>query len=604
MYSVTRYSVSRGVSRITTSVHYYSKCLSTLKVDVIGNHLEACTVHDQRRSRCSQVANNNQYSYFYHPGSVPLRNQTLGQLLGEAVSKWPTQESVVSHHQKIRLTFSDLLRRVDKFAAGLKKLGLKKGDKLGIFGPNDIEWIITFFSAARLGLVTVAINSAYQPNELAYCIQKVGVKAIVSPVEFKKRNYADMLLNVKKLCPTLEHIIIWSKDHIAGTRRYDDVESLASRIEVEGVAAEQDNVSCYDPCNIQFTSGTTGKPKATLLSHRSLVNNVAQAVRRNEFQPGQKICTNVPFFHAFGILLGQISILHAGCTTVLEGRSFNPVKSLEVMAEEKCDITYGTPTMWINLIDAQQRLSLPIQPRIGVTGGAPASVELFRRIRDILGIDNMKSIYGLTETTGIAFQNLPGDDRKLMEETVGHVSDHAEVMVVDETGKPVPFGSPGELWVRGYHTMLCYFNDEENTRKTITEDGWLKTGDQFVLQPNGYGQVIGRLKDMIIYGGENIFPKEIEDHLLTHPNIAETHVIGAYDEVYGEEVCACVRLRQGTSLTKEELQAFCKGQIAHFKIPRYVIFMDEYPKTVSGKIQKARLREELERKGVIPCRPK
>lgn len=600
--TVTKHSISRGIPQLTSNARYYCKCLSSLRIDFIERNPQPSIHHLQKRKRSTQVSNNNNYSHICHPGNFPLRDQTLGLLLEEAVQKWPNQEAVVSHHQKIRLTYSELLHRVNKFAAGLKKLGLKKGDKIGIFGPNDIEWIITFFSSARLGLVTVAINSAYQSNELVYSVQKVGVKAIVSPAEFKKRNFGDMLLNVKAVCPTLEHIIIWSEDHVTGTRRFVDVESLGSKIEVEGVTAEQGNVSCYDPCNIQFTSGTTGKPKATLLSHRSFVNNVAQGVRRNEFKQGYKICVNVPFFHAFGILLGQIGMLHCGCTMILESRSFNPVKSMEVIAEEKCNVTYGTPTMWINLMDVQQRLNLPIQLSIGVTGGAPASPEYFRRIKNVLGIDNMKSIYGLTETTGITFQSLPGEDKKLMEETVGHVSDHVEVMVVDEKGKPVPFGTPGELWVRGYSTMLGYFNDEESTKKTLIEDGWLRTGDQFILYSNGYGQVIGRLKDMIIHGGENIFPKEIEDYLQTHPSVAEVHVIGAYDEIYGEEVCACVRVKEGTSLIKDELIAFCKGKIAHFKIPRYVIFMDEYPKTVSGKVQKARLRKDLESKGVLPCK--
>lgn len=603
MFYLTKYPVIRGIARRGfVNVQCYSKCLSALESNVIGRQLGACNV--QRRKTSTQSTNDNQYSHIYHPGINPLRDQTIGQLLGEAVEKWPNQECFVSHHQNIRLTFTDLLERVDRLAAGLKKLGLKKGDKIGIFGPNDIEWVITFFSAARLGLITVAINSAYQENELAYCIDRVGVKAIASPGEFKRRNYGDLLVNVKARCPTLEHVIIWSKDHVTGTRRFVDVESLGSRIEVEGVALEQGNVSCYDPCNIQFTSGTTGKPKATLLSHRSLVNNVSQGVRRAELQQDLKVCVNVPLFHAFGILLGQISTLHAGCTLILPGRSFNPVDSLKVIVEEKCDVTYGTPTMWINMIDVQQKMRLPTQLRIGVTGGAPASSQLFRQIRDVLGIDRMKTIYGLTETTGITFQTLPGEDRKLTEETVGHLSDHVEVMVVDDQGKPVPFGAPGELWVRGYCTMLCYFNDEESTRKTLTPDGWLKTGDQFILYSNGYGQVIGRLKDMIIYGGENIFPKEIEDYLMTHPDVAEIHVIGAYDEVYGETVCACVRPREGSNLSKDDLKAFCTGKIAHFKIPRHVVFVDEYPKTVSGKIQKGRLRQELENKGIIPSQPK
>ncbi|XP_043517804.1 medium-chain acyl-CoA ligase ACSF2, mitochondrial [Frieseomelitta varia] len=556
-------------------------------------------VSDQR----SRLFHEGTAAHMVQHGNVPLTDEPIGKLVEIAAEKWPDRECVISLHQNVRLTFSDVVRRADRLAAGLMKLGMKRGDRLGIWGPNDVEWLITFICASRGDFILVAINPNFQLDELNYCIQKVGVKAVISPDNFKTQDYSRMLLQVRQTCSTLEHIIIYSKDHVTGTRRFNDVEQLASRIEVERIAAEQDQISCYNGSNIQFTSGTTGKPKATLLSHSCLVNNSKQAAIRAEFNVGQKVCLNVPFFHAFGILKGLLCMFHAGLTLVLPSPSFNPVKSLNAIIREKCNVVYGTPTMWINLLDVHQQLQPPpITLACGVTGGSPASPQLFNTIRECFNFDNIKTIYGLTETTGIIFESLANESAELTNNTVGHLANHVEAMVVDENGNVVPFGTPGELWIRGYCNMMKYWHDEDATKKTITKDGWLKTGDQFVLRSDGYGQIIGRLKDMLIRGGENIFPKEIEDVLMTHPLVTEAYVIGAYDEVYGEEVCACVRLREGASMKKEELREYCKSRIARFKVPRYVEFVTEYPKTASGKIQKYKLKQEMERNGRIPTK--
>ncbi|XP_024867415.1 acyl-CoA synthetase family member 2, mitochondrial isoform X3 [Temnothorax curvispinosus] len=600
---VKMFSSFRSISRCVTSgvINHqnHSRCFSVL------HH----NFKERRQLRRSNIQTRVNFSHaikaahMYNPGEFPVMDKTIGQLLSEAVATWPERTCVVSIPQNVRLTFTQLLRRVDSFAAGLKKLGLKKGDRLGLWGPNDLEWLITSLSASRAGLIVVAINPAYQQNELEYCLQKVGVKAIVSPDKFKTQNYPKMLLAAKKMCPTLENIIIYSPDHVTGTHRFADVEISATRAEMDAIAAEQDKISCYDGCNIQFTSGSTGRPKATLISHRSLVTNSKEASLRAKITIENKICLNMPLFHAFGTIMGELLTFHTGSTLVMEERSFNPVKTLEAIAQEKCAITYGTPTMWVNLIEAQQRLQLPMgNLQAGITGGAPASSELFKRIRSLLGFNDMMSIYGLTETTAIVFQSIRGEDRHLTENTVGHLANHVEAMIVDQNGLPVRFGEPGELWIRGYCNMLRYWDDEENTKKTLTEDGWLKTGDQFVLQENGYATIVGRLKDMLIRGGENIFPKEIEDFLVTHPKVMQAQVIGAYDEVFGEEVCACIQLRDGATMTKNELTDYCRGKIAHFKIPRYVEFVDKYPKTATGKIQKFRLKQQLENSGVIPAR--
>ncbi|KZC09788.1 Acyl-CoA synthetase family member 2, mitochondrial, partial [Dufourea novaeangliae] len=544
-------------------------------------------------------------SYISEGGSVPLFEKTVGQLLGTAATRWPERDCLVSIEGNVRLTFKEVLDRADRLAAGLKKLGLKHGDCLGIWGPNDAEWFISFMAATRAGLILVGINPAYQLNEITYCLAKVGAKAVISPEGFKTQNYPRMLLEAKQACPSLEHIIIYSKDHVNGTRRFQDVEELASKKEVEAIAAEQDAISCHAGCNIQFTSGTTGKPKATLLSHRSMVNNARQVLERSEIREGQKVCLNVPFFHAFGIT-NSLVMLHSGIAFVLESRSFNPVKSIEAMVKEKCEIAYGTPTMWINLLDAHHRLQPPpIKLVCGFTGGATASPALFKRIRECFHFDKIKAstVFGQTEATAVVCQSLPGESTELTDNTVGHISNHMEMRVVDQKGSIVPFGTIGELQVRGYNVMMEYWGDPENTKQTITEEGWLKTGDLFVLRSDGYGHIIGRLKDVVIRGGENVFPKEVEDFLMTHPLVLEAQVIGAYDKVYGEEICACVRLRERARLTADELRDYCRGKIAYFKIPRYVEFVEDYPKTVSGKVQKFRLKEEMERKGVIPSAP-
>ncbi|XP_015591573.1 acyl-CoA synthetase family member 2, mitochondrial [Cephus cinctus] len=563
-------------------------------------------VHTEKRWTSSGASIEKDLSYFSHPGRQPLLEMTVGQLFQESAERWPQRECIISMHQNVRLTFSDVLSRVDKLAAGFKKLGLKKGDRIGIWAPNDYQWYLSFVAATRAGIIMVGINPAYQKDEIEYCIQKVGVKAIVCPESSKRQNYAKVLLDIKQRCPTLDHIIVYSQDHVRGTRRFSDVEALASDIEVEAIGKEQSDISPGAGCNIQFTSGTTGKPKAVLLGHKSFVNNSKQAAERTELLSGQqKICLNVPFFHAFGMVQAQLASLHAGSTMVIASPFFNPVTSIETIIREKCTVTFGTPTMWVNLIDVQHRLSAPVETLFsGVIGGSPASPQLFKRIQEHLRLNNMKSIYGLTETCAIIFQSLPGELKEFTENTVGHVSDHIEALVVDDKGSPVAFGHPGELWVRGYTSMIGYWNDEENTRKTITEDGWLKTGDQFILEKNGYGRIVGRLKDMLIRGGENIFPKEVEHFLESHPGIVEAHAFGVYDDVYGEEICACIRTRNGVKLTADDVKAYGRGRVAHFKIPRYIVFVDQLPKTASGKIQKFKLREEVEAKGLVPSKPK
>ncbi|KAK0083234.1 hypothetical protein PV325_009117 [Microctonus aethiopoides] len=553
--------------------------------------------------RCKATATiNPELSYRFYPGQLPLVDMTIGQLVDTAVEQWPNRECLVSTHQNIRMTYSEVVNRADKLAAGLKKLGLKRGDRVGVWGPNDFEWLLAFIAITRAGLIMVGINPAYQQNELNYCLEKVATSAIIAPAKFRRQEYGIMSLNAMEKCPSLKHIILWSDDYIKGAHRFRDIESLASRVEVEAIAASQNEISPNDGCNIQFTSGTTGYPKAPLLSHKSFVNNGRQTGQRCGLPyDHHKVCMNVPLFHAFGMIHGFIAGFYSGSTLVLESPTFNPKNSIETIAREKCTVAYGTPTMWVNMIDIQERLQAPIDSiRLGSTGGAYVTPMLMKKIRKVMNVERISIVYGLTESTAMIFQTVPGVNEELNETTVGRLHDH----VVDENEQPVPFGTPGELWVRGYCIMMGYWNDPESTSKTINKDGWLKTGDKFVMHANGYGEVVGRLKDMIIRGGENIFPKELESFFETHPDVLEAQVFGVHDDVYGEEICACIRLRENKKITAEEMRFYAKGKIAHFKLPRYIQFVNEFPKTTSGKIQKFMLRQQMERQGIVPIEKK
>ncbi|KAF7990243.1 hypothetical protein HCN44_000048 [Aphidius gifuensis] len=457
----------------------------------------------------SKVVDRN-LSYKYVEGRLPLVDITVGQLMKQSVEQWPDRDCIVSLHQGIRLTYRDVLKKSDKFAAGLKNLGLKKGDRVAIWGVNDAEWLIAFLATSKIGLIMAGINYSFQQQEIDYCLNKVQAKAVLSPNYYKNQDNSKILLNSINNCPDLKHIILWGHDAcVTGTRRFCDVENLASSIEVEAVEKDQDELSCNIGCNIQFTSGTTGLPKAPLLSHRSLVNNGIQiADRENLTESHHKICFNVPFFHAFGIVQGHMAGIAAGSTFVLQSPTFNPKHAIDAIVKEKCTIAFGTPTMWVNMLDVQERVNAPIKTlKMTVAGGAYVSPALRMKIENTFGIDNFMTVYGLTEGTAMMFQSQLGESAEVAHDTVGYVQNYIEAMVVGNDNLPVPFGSEGELWVRGYNVMMGYWEDIENTNKTINKDGWLKTGDKFILRKDGYGRIIGRLKDMIIRGGENIFPK-------------------------------------------------------------------------------------------------
>uniref|UniRef100_W8B2T3 Medium-chain acyl-CoA ligase ACSF2, mitochondrial n=1 Tax=Ceratitis capitata TaxID=7213 RepID=W8B2T3_CERCA len=545
-------------------------------------------------------------AYLHYVGKDPLVYRNVGQQLEKTVAEYGSTEAIVSCHEQKRYTFRSLIEEVDRVAAGLLKLGLKQGDHVGIWAPNNMHWYLTMLGAARAGLVSVAINSALQARELDYCLKKAKVKAVVMSETFKSQNFYEIM---KSICPELpdsvdgrinsvnlphlKHVIIDTPNRLKGALSFDDLLGLGNSDEREAIAQLQRYVMPDSGCNIQFTSGTTGKPKAALLSHYNFVNNGTHIGNRNQLDSNSRICVQVPLFHVYGVVITVMAAMTHGSTLVLPAAGFSPADSLKAIVDEKCTVIHGTPTMYVDLIKKQRELKLPLKTaKMAVTGGAPCSPQLFLDIKEVLGLDHVRTVYGLTETTAVIFQSRPGDNNERILNTVGHLQDHVEVKVVDAEGHIVQFGQPGELYVRGYATMLEYYDDPEKTKETMGNDKWLKTGDQFILEADGYGRIVGRLKEMIIRGGENIFPKEVEDFLNSHSKIIEAHVIGVPDERLGEECCAFVRLQDGVeSITHEELKEFARGKIAHFKVPRFVIPIDQFPRTASGKIQKFKLAE-------------
>lgn len=541
----------------------------------------------------------------HQPGKEPLRHWTVGQLVFKSSEKWNDREALVSTHQNQRFTFHEVKEHVTKLAAGFLNIGLKPGDAIGIWGSNTWEWYMTSLAANMAGLVVVNINPAYQVPEVEYCLKKLGVSCLVMDKTFKSQNYPQMVqqfvpelaaskpgcINSKNL-PQLKSVIIFSEEYIPGCFRYCDISVPENMNEIEFL---QNKIQPDDACNVQFTSGTTGKPKGTVLSHHIIVNNSFFTGNRiGLHKRHHRLCLNVPFFHCFGNVCGILCALHFGCTVVLPSGSFKADDSIKAIAKEKCTIFYGTPTMHNDMISAKEKLQIETASvETVVTGGAICSPELFKKMHKTFGPQRVVSYYGMTETGPISFVPFFDDDTEKTFNTVGAVLDHLEVKVVDTSGKIVPMGTRGELCVRGYSTMLAYWGEKDATDRTIDSDGWLKTGDQIILHENGYGIIVGRIKDMIIRGGENIFPKEIEEHLEKHPFILEAQVFGVADERLGEIVCAAIRTSD--NLNKHDVTNFCKGKIAHFKIPHYIQFVKEYPKTTSGKIQKFKLKEALEK---------
>ncbi|KAK5645291.1 hypothetical protein RI129_006591 [Pyrocoelia pectoralis] len=547
-------------------------------------------------------------SYLYNAGNEPLKYSTVGQIIEEATRKYEEIHAIVSMHDGKRITYKEVLHQSDKLAAGFLSLGLEKGDKIALWAPNIAEWVIVFFAAARAGLAMVAINPSYKPLELQHALNITAAKALVCLDKYKTLNFYDTLQCLipgletsdagtisSENVPSLKFIIVISEETLGGTYNYNDVLNAVDNNLIDDIIRNQ-NVSPEDTCNIQFSSGTTGKPKAVCSSHFQLVNNSYMISKRLDLADGQHIfCVQSPLFHVLGAIGCILTATQVGAKLVLAAPMYDSKEILKALEQERCTLILGTPTLYVDLINIQKEMKKKLYTHRAFITGSPWSPAVIVKIKDVLNIKKITYAYGGTETSGAVFISLPNAYENDQMNNDGYIADHVEVKVVDNHKTIVPFGTPGELYVRGYLTLSGYLGNAAATREVLDEDNWYKTGDNFILYQDGSGKVVGRAKDMIIRGGENISPTEIEDLINTHPDILESQVIGIEDERLGEEVCACVRLKEGVTLNLDSLKSFCEGKISNYKIPTYLKIMESFPKTPSGKVQKQLLRQQFDR---------
>jgi len=544
-------------------------------------------------------------SYVHGASEKPLLGDTIGQFFDTACARWTDRPALVVRHQNVRLSYGELRREVDKLAAGLLTLGLAPGDRIGIWSPNNSEWVLTQFATAKAGLILVNINPAYRVAELEYALNKVGCKALILAERFKTSDYVGML---RELAPELGHavpgklesarlpvlrsVVLLGGGWHPGTFRFSEIVSRGGAAETERIAALAPQLRFDEPINIQFTSGTTGFPKGATLSHHNILNNgffIGEAMR---LTPQDRLCIPVPLYHCFGMVLGNLAALTHGTCMVFPGEGFDPLATLETVAAERCTALHGVPTMFIAQLDHPEFARFDLSSlRTGIMAGSPCPIEVMMRAVAKMNLSQITIAYGMTETSPVSFQSSTDDPLERRVSTVGRIHPHIEVKIVDMNGHIVPPGTPGELLTRGYSVMLGYWGDDERTREAIDAARWMHTGDLATIDAEGYCNIVGRIKDMVIRGGENVYPREIEEFLYRHPKVQDVQVIGVPDDRYGEEICAWVKLRLGESATEEEIKAFCRGQIAHYKVPRYVKFVDAFPMTVTGKIQKFIMRE-------------
>ncbi len=525
-------------------------------------------------------------SFVHGVEPTPLKYQTIGQALDEAAATWGSREALVVRHQNVRWTYSELKERAESLAAGLLSLGLQRGDRVGIWAPNCSEWAVTQFATAKAGLILVNINPAYRVAELEFALNKVGCKALVTAASFKTSDYLGMLASLEGRLPRLKWKIRMGSERTAGFLNLDDLYGA-------GAALPQD-LQPDDAINIQFTSGTTGLPKGATLSHFNILNNgyfVARAMRLGE---RDRMCIPVPLYHCFGMVMGNLGCLTHGAAMVYPSDGFDPRLTLEAIARERCTVLYGVPTMFIAELQHPDFASFDLASlRTGIMAGAPCPIEVMKRVIRDMHMSEVTIAYGMTETSPVSFQSSVDDPIERRVSTVGRVLPHIQVKIVDAQGRVVPRGTQGELCTRGYSVMKGYWDDAEKTREVLDDAGWMHTGDLATIDEEGYCNITGRLKDLVIRGGENVSPREVEDFLYRHPKVQGVQVFGVPDPKYGEEVCAWIQLRPGASATEEEIRDFCRGQIAHQKVPRYVRFVAEFPMTVTGKAQKFVMRERM-----------
>jgi fatty-acyl-CoA synthase len=543
-----------------------------------------------------------------HGNNTPvLLECTIGEALAASIARAPDHSALISRHQDIRWSYREFGARIDALASGFVALGLCPGERVAVWAPNCAEWVLTQFATAKAGLILVTINPAYRLSEVEYTLAKVGVKALICADQFKSSDYTGMMemlapeisqsapgqLQAARL-PELKILIRISPEPRTGWFKFDEILALAtasSRAALEVAAGLLDQ---NDAINIQFTSGTTGLPKGATLSHRNILNNGYFAGLRMNLSATDRLCIPVPLYHCFGMVLSNLACITHGATMIYPAASFDALSVLETVAAERCTALHGVPTMFISELEHPQFESFDLSSlRTGIMAGAPCPIEIMRRVIDRMNMREITIAYGMTETSPVSFQSAANDSLEHRVSTVGRVLPHIEVKIVNESGDIVSCGERGELCTRGYSVMLGYWGEPDRTAEAIDKDGWMHSGDLATIDDAEYCNIVGRLKDMVIRGGENIYPREIEEFLFRLPKIEDVQIVGVPDRKFGEELCAWIRLRKGESSTEEEIAAFCRGQIAHYKIPRYIRFVEEFPMTVTGKVQKFLIRKAM-----------
>jgi fatty-acyl-CoA synthase len=544
-------------------------------------------------------------SYVHGASATPLLGETVGALLDRIATRWPERPALVVRSQGVRWSYRQFHAEVERVAAGLLALGLKPGERVGIWAPNRAEWVVAQFAAPKAGLILVNINPAYRSHELEYSLNKVGCRALLLPRAFRSSHYLEILrelapeldtakagaLRAERL-PDLREVILLDEDIAPGTRRWCDI--VADDRALAHLRTVEVALGFDDPVNIQFTSGTTGAPKGATLTHHNIVNNgyfIGEAMRLTEHD---RLCIPVPFYHCFGMVLGNLACVTHGACMVIPSEGFDALATLQTVAEEKCTGLHGVPTMFIAELEHPRFHEFDLGSlRTGIMAGSPCPIEVMRRVVDEMHMAEVTIAYGMTETSPVSFQTVPEDPLDRRVSTVGRIHPHVEVKLVDGQGLVVPRGTPGELLTRGYSVMRGYWDDEANTRAALDSARWMHTGDLAVLDEEGYCSIVGRLKDMIIRGGENVYPREIEEFLYSHPKVRDVQVFGVPDRKFGEQVCAWICLREGCEASVAEIQDYCRRHLAYYKVPHYVRFVDDFPMTVTGKVQKYVMREAM-----------
>ena len=539
-------------------------------------------------------------SYACGISDIPLKGETIGQNLRQIAAKFPERTALISEYQQYRANYSEFLEQVEQVAKALMAHGIRRGDRVGIWSPNRYEWVLVQYATALMGAIMVNINPGYKLSGLRYALEQSRIDLLIASSHFRKTDYIKMLDELRPDC-------LYPKQTIIIDRDWATFLSSASQVSDARLAEREASLQFDDPVNIQYTSGTTGYPKGATLSHHNILNNGFFIGERLKYTEKDIVCLPVPFYHCFGMVLGNMAIVTHGACIVIPGEFFDPEQVLQTVENERCTSLYGVPTMFIAELDLPDFAKYNLKSlRTGIMAGAPCPIDTMRKVQSLMNMTEICVCYGMTETSPVSTESCTDDPLELRVTTVGTVHPHVEIKIIDpESGAIVPRGTAGELCTRGYSVMLGYWDNPEDTKAIIDETRWLHSGDIAVMDENGYVSIVGRIKDLIIRGGENISPKEIEDFLIVHEGVSDVQVIGVYSEKYGEEVMAWIKPRPGYNVSAESLHTYCKGRIATFKIPRYWKFVDAFPMTVTGKIRKIEMREISEKElGLDLLRPK